>query len=63
MIKVPKKVLHELDVIRSSGEVNMLDVPAVIRFAERRSLKLAAAWVQDNKTLYWEGVVYGFQVE
>lgn len=63
MVKVPRKVFMELELIRSSGDVNMLDVPAVIRCAEHRGMKLAATWVQDNKKQYWEGVISGFQAE
>lgn len=63
MVKVPNNVLRELELIRISGAVNMLDISAVIRHAERLGLQSAAAWVRGNKPLYWKGVFDGFEAE
>ena len=62
-MKVPNDVLLELELIRSSGAVNMLDTSTVIRYAEEHKLKNAAVWVQSNKVLYWDGVLGGFETK
>ncbi|MBW4081300.1 DUF5049 domain-containing protein [Paenibacillus sp. S150] len=63
MVKVPEKVLQELEMIRTSGAINMLDTFAVIRCADQLGMQNAAAWVRNNRTLYWDGIFAGFEAE
>jgi hypothetical protein len=63
MVKAPKNVLEGLEAVRSSGMVNMLDTPGVIRCAEKLGFAETANWIRENKDRYWDGVFVGFEAE
>lgn len=61
MIQVPKDVLEGLEAVRLSGATNMLNVPEVIRYADRLGYPQTANWIREHKKPYAEGVFQGFE--
>lgn len=62
MIKVPKIVFEGIESVRVSGATNMLDVPAVIRYAKVLGYPETASWIRENSKAYVNGVFMGFEI-
>jgi len=62
-IVVTRSVWDGLEVVRRSGLTNMLDAPRVAEIADHLGYDEAAAWIQDNRRSYAEGVFMGFKVQ
>ena len=52
-----------LEAVRSSGNVNMLDVQRVTDIAKAMGFKETVQWIQENKKVYSRGIMEGFEVE
>lgn len=63
MITVPKKVLEQLDVIRTEGKFNMFEFNNVQREALEKRFFEAVTWMQDNKADYAKGILDGFKAD
>ena len=61
-VKVPQSVYDGLEVVRESGKTNMLDVSAVMDIALYLYEHETAAWVNNNRKLYAQGIFRGFEV-
>ena len=62
-VKVPQSVRDGLEAVRLSGKTNMLDVGAVMDIAMYFHEYEAAAWVNNNRKLYAQGIFRGFEEE
>ena len=61
MVKVSKKVLEQLETIRSGGTHNMFDYHGVMREAYDSGFHELVAWMVDNKEDYGKGIFQGFE--
>lgn len=61
-VPVPADVLKGLETVRLSGKTNMLDLPEVVRIAVEMDFIDAAMWVENNRSLYCQGLIQGFEV-
>ncbi len=61
-IPVPDNVLEEIEALRKSGNVNMIDRPAVQQLALELGLQSAADWISKHPAQYTEGLSDGFTV-
>lgn len=61
MVKVSKKVLEQLETIRSGGTHNMFDYHGVMREAYDNGFHELVAWMVDNKEDYGRGIFQGFE--
>jgi hypothetical protein len=61
-VMVPESVLQGIAAVRDSGRTNMLDVQVVSALAIEMGHPDAAVWIDENRTLYCEGVFRGFVV-
>jgi len=61
MVKVSKKVLEQLETIRSGGTHNMFDYHGVMREAYDNGLYELVTWMVDNKKDYIRGIFQGFE--
>lgn len=57
---VPADVYVQLELIRASSRVNMMDRNGVQVEANHRSFYAAVIWLEDNKTAYAHGFMKGF---
>ncbi|MFB6256299.1 MAG: hypothetical protein ABEH58_06165 [Haloplanus sp.] len=58
-VEVPKKVYHQLTILRATGKVNMFtDVLFGLR---ELGFEEAAEWVEDNPETYVRGFHHGFE--
>jgi hypothetical protein len=63
MVKVSERVLADLDQIRTSGEINMMDRNGVQMIANEESMYELVIWIQENPKLYGMGIFEGFGTE
>ena len=61
-VPVPVHVLEEIEALRKSGNVNMIDRPAVHQLALELGLQSAADWISKHPAQYTEGLSDGFTV-
>ena len=59
-VPVPVHVLEEIEALRQSGNVNMVDRPAVHQVALKMELEAAADWISKHPSQYSEGLSDGF---
>lgn len=57
MIEVSWIVYDELESIRKSGIVNMVDYKSVLGHSIKKETQ---KWLKENKDLYQRGVMFGF---
>jgi hypothetical protein len=62
-ITVPADVLEGLEAVRRSGKTNLFDVPVVVQLALEMGFPDAAFWVEEHKSLYFSGIIKGFEGE
>lgn len=60
-IRIPKDVYTDLEAVRKSGKINMLDVPMVIELAINMGHDATALWVRENIRAYVAGLFNGFE--
>lgn len=60
-VPVPTNVLEGLESIRLSGKTNMLDLPQVVQIAVEMDFIDTAIWIENNRSLYAQGVFWGFE--
>ena len=61
-VRVSRALYRELNTIKESGEVNLQDCRAVLEYAEKHGLLLAARTVRGNPRRYLECVNDGMDV-
>lgn len=61
MVKVSRKVLEQLETIRSGGTHNMFDYHGVMREAYDNGFHELVTWMVDNKEDYGRGIFQGFE--
>ena len=59
-VPIPGDVLEEIEALRQSGNVNMIDRPAVQQLALELGLQGAADWISKHPFQYSEGLSDGF---
>lgn len=60
-VPVPAEVLEGLEAVRLSGEINMFNVSKIIRLTLDMGYSKTARWVRENRKLYVQGVLIGFE--
>jgi hypothetical protein len=60
-MQIPADVYVQIETIRRSGEINMLDRRGVQFIAHRRNFYAAVCWLEDNRTAYGRGFFEGFE--
>ena len=60
-VPIPTDVLEGLEVVRTSGKTNMLDVPMVVKLALDMGFPQTALWINEHQALYAVGVFRGFE--
>lgn len=60
-LPIPAEVLEGLEAVRDSGETNMFDVSMVVSLALDMGYSKTAMWVRENRKLYLQGVLIGFE--
>ncbi len=60
-LPIPAEVLEGLEAVRISGGTNMFDVTGVIVLALEMGYSETAKWVNENRNLYVQGVLIGFE--
>jgi len=61
-VQVPAKVHQQLEAIRQSGEINMLDRNGVQFIANREEYYELVVWIEDNRDAYAQGIFHGFEI-
>ena len=51
-LKIPKRVLEEIENVRDSGVINMLDVYGVASVIASKGISEVADWIEDHKKEY-----------
>ena len=59
-VEVSRELFEELREVRRSGQVNMFDRRAVIKYAEQQYLVRVCTWARHHPIEYARGVLYGF---
>ena len=60
-VSVPARVLDGLEAVRLSGKTNMFDIPIVVNLAVDMGFPHTAIWVSENRSLYCQGLLRGFE--
>ena len=60
-VPVSTNVLEGLEAVRLSGKTNMLDLPEVVRIAVEMDFIDTAMWIENNRSLYAQGVFWDFE--
>jgi hypothetical protein len=63
-VRIPKKVLEELESVRRYTRAAVLDIPTVRYVAMETEKKLAlVSWVDEHEQEYGRGLMDGFRAE
>jgi hypothetical protein len=60
-VQIPTTVFEQLEAIRQSGEINMLDRNGVQVIANNLDFFELVCWIEDNRKDYAEGIFRGFE--
>jgi hypothetical protein len=60
-VTIPADVYVQIERIRRSGEINMMDRRGVQHIANRRNFYAAACWLEDNREAYMRAFFGGSQ--
>ncbi|TLS48826.1 DUF5049 domain-containing protein [Paenibacillus antri] len=63
-IQISEIVMDGLSAVQTSDdEIDLYDIPTVIRWLEAHSFPEAASWMGCHETAYRDGLIVGFEVE
>ncbi len=60
-VPLPATVAQQLEAIRASGEINMLDRPGVQVIADRRGFWELVVWLEDHAAEYARAILHGIE--
>jgi hypothetical protein len=62
-VRIPKKVLEELESVRRYTRVNVLDIPTIRHVAMETEKPALVLWIDEHEQEYGQGLLHGFRAE
>jgi hypothetical protein len=62
-VRIPKKVLEELESVRRYTRAEVLDIPTVRHVAMETAKPALVVWIDKHDQEYGQGLLNGFQAE
>jgi type IV secretory pathway ATPase VirB11/archaellum biosynthesis ATPase len=62
-VRIPKKVLEELESVRRYTRVNVLDIPTIRHVAMEMEKAALVLWIDEHEQEYGQGLLHGFRAE
>ena len=62
-VRIPKKVLEELESVRRYTRANVLDIPTIRHVAMETEKPALVLWVDEHEQVYGRGLLDGFRAE
>ena len=62
-VRIPKKVLEELESVRRYTRTEVLDIPTIRHVAMETHMPALVVWIGEHQQEYGQGLLDGFQAE
>ncbi|HYZ04188.1 MAG TPA: DUF5049 domain-containing protein [Rubrobacter sp.] len=62
-VRIPKKVLEELESVRRYTRANVLDIPTIRHVAMETEKPALVLWIDEHEQEYGQGLLHGFRAE
>ena len=62
-VRIPKKVLEELESVRRYTRANVLDIPTIRHVAMETAKPALVLWIDEHEQEYGQGLLHGFRAE
>jgi hypothetical protein len=62
-VRIPKKVLEELESVRRYTRAEVLDIPTIRQVAMETHKPALVVWIDEHEQEYGRGLLDGFQAE
>ena len=62
-VRIPKKVLEELESLRRYTRANVLDIPTIRHVAMETEKPALVLWIDEHEQEYGQGLLHGFRAE
>jgi hypothetical protein len=62
-VRIPKKVLEQLESVRRYTRAEVLDIPTVRHVAMETEKPALVLWIDQHEQEYGQGLLYGFRTE
>ncbi len=62
-VRIPKKVLEELESVRRYTRANVLDIPTIRHVAMETEKPALVLWIDEHEQEYGQGLLHGFREE
>ena len=62
-VRIPKKVLEELESVRRYTRANVLDIPTIRHGAIETEKPALVLWIDEHEQEYGQGLLHGFRAE
>lgn len=62
-VRIPKKVLEELESVRRYTRANVLDIPTIRHVAMEMEKPALVLWIDEHEQEYGQGLLHGFRAE
>jgi hypothetical protein len=62
-VRIPKKVLEELESVRRYTRANVLDMPTIRHVAMETEKPALVLWIDEHEQEYGQGLLHGFRAE
>jgi hypothetical protein len=62
-VRIPKKVLEELESVRRYTRTNVLDIPTIRHVAMETEKPALVLWIDKHEQEYGQGLLHGFRAE
>jgi uncharacterized protein DUF5049 len=62
-VRIPQKVLEELESVRRYTRANVLDIPTIRHVAMETEKPALVLWIDEHEQEYGQGLLHGFRAE
>jgi hypothetical protein len=62
-VRIPKKVLEELESVRRYTRAEVLDIPTIRHVAMEKHMPELVVWIDEHQQEYGQGLLDGFRAE
>lgn len=62
-VRIPKKVLEELESVRRYTRAEVLDIPTLRYLAMEMEKPALVLWIDEHEQEYGQGLLHGFRAE
>jgi uncharacterized protein DUF5049 len=62
-VRIPQKVLEELESVRRYTRANVLDIPTIRHVAMETEKPALVLWIDEHEQEYGQGLLHGFREE